>query len=263
MDVIARLERGRNNVRNAVTHLCHRHQNPEIQEDGMTGFISILRIPETGQTLFDFSSNLIQGTVIDRPNRFLVNVEVDGKQIPCHLHDPGRLKELIFPGNKVLIRKTNGIKTAYSVTASYDHGDWILTDTRIHSDIASKFLPLEVKREVKVGNHRIDFQWNSTLIEVKGCTLLREGIATFPDAPTKRGREHVNLLRRNTVTGGSSALMILVFRETADCFMPNSETDPDFSQEFYNALKDGVEVFIPRLSFRNGKIIYHGTIDIC
>lgn len=229
----------------------------------MSGSSSIFRIPEIGQTLFDFSAELVKGSVIDRPNRFLVNVDVQGESIPCHLHDPGRLKELIFPGNKVLIRKTEGIKTSHSVTASKHVNEWILTDTRVHSDIASRFLPSDVKREVKLGNHRIDFQWDRTLIEVKGCTMIRGNIATFPDAPTKRGREHLTLLRNNLASGRNSALMILTFRKNAKCFKPNEETDPEFSEEFYKALKDGVEVFIPLLSFQNGKIAFHGTIDVC
>lgn len=229
----------------------------------MAGLEEIIRLPEIGDTLYSFQAGLVQGTVIDRPNRFLVNVDVDGRKIPCHLHDPGRLRELIFPGNRVLIRRTDGIKTAHSITASLDIDEWILTDTRVHSEVASRFLPGEIKREVPIGNHRIDFQWNRTLIEVKGCTMMRGEAATFPDAPTRRGREHIELLRNHLSLGEESALIILVFRKSARCFIPNGETDPDFSREFYGAIEDGVEVFIPILSFEEGKILFQGSIGVC
>ncbi len=229
----------------------------------MAGLLDIIRIPDSGATLFSFATDLIPGTVRDRPNRFLVNVDMEGKNIPCHLHDPGRLRELIFPGNKVLVRETKGIKTSHSVTASRDNDEWVLTDTRIHSEIASRFLPPNTRKEVAIGNHRIDFQWEDTLIEVKGCTMLVGETATFPDAPTKRGREHIEILRQHVSSGGRSALFILAFRKSAKCFIPNSNTDPEFSKEFYKALNDGVEVFIPRLSFENGNILFQGAIDVC
>ena len=229
----------------------------------MAGILDIIRIPDPGTILFSFTADLSQGTVIDRPNRFLVNVGLEGRTIPCHLHDPGRLRELIFPGNKVLIRKTNGIKTSYSVTASLDNDEWVLTDTRIHSEVASRFLPPNTRKEVAIGNHRMDFQWEGTLIEVKGCTMLVGKTATFPDAPTKRGREHIGILRQHVSGGGHSALFILTFRKSASCFIPNSITDPEFSKEFYKALNEGVEVFIPRLSFENGNILFQGIIEVC
>lgn len=229
----------------------------------MAGLEEIIQVPRIGETLYSFPEALVTGTVIDRPNRFLVNVDFNGNSVPCHLHDPGRLRELIFPGNKVLIRNTKGIRTSHSVTAALDGNDWILTDTRVHSQIASRFLPAGIRKEVAVGNHRIDFQWQDTFIEVKGCTMLRNNAATFPDAPTKRGREHLELLRRHIANGGKSGLIVLAFRKSAQCFVPNSETDPDFSREFYGALSDGVEVFIPRLFFEDGNIKFGGHIGVC
>lgn len=229
----------------------------------MEGFREFLRLPEPGSVLFRFSGGLVEGKVIDRPNRFLVNVDINGERVPSHLHDPGRLKELIFPGNSVLVRETRGVKTSHSVTAALDNGEWILTDTRVHSEIASKFLPEDAVREVKVGNHRMDFRRGNTLIEVKGCTLLKGDIATFPDAPTRRGREHLELLRQHKMEGGDSVLMILAFRKNARCFLPNEETDPEFALEFRSAIRHGVGIFIPLLSFEAGSIVFHGETAVC
>lgn len=221
----------------------------------------IISVPPKGTILHSFNEIIFDGEVIDRPNRFLVNVKTAQGVLKCHLHDPGRLKELIFPGNKVLCRPTNGIKTNHSVTAARDKDQWILTDTRVHSDIASFFLPSDVQREVTIGKHRMDFRYGNTLIEVKGCTMLKDGIATFPDAPTKRGTEHLQVLMENLKAGKDSLLIILVFRKNAVAFMPNEETDPDFSREFKLALKKGVRYFIPILSFENGSVVYWGNID--
>lgn len=223
----------------------------------------VVRIPEPGTILYSFDTMMSEGKVIDRPNRFIVNVRTEDGDIISHIHDPGRLKELIYPGNRVILRPTAGIRTAYSVTAAAYGDEMVLTDTRIHSAIAGGFLPANRRSEVKVGRHRIDFMVDDCLIEVKGCTLLDGNVAKFPDAPTVRGKEHMSLLADHVRNGGRAIAMILVLRENAECFVPNTETDPEFSREFSSALGSGVEVFIPRLSFDGIHVTYHGQLGLC
>lgn len=223
----------------------------------------VVRLPETGSAMYSFNESMLEATVVDRPNRFIVNIDTGKERIRCHLHDPGRLEELIYPGNRVLYRPTNGQKTSHSITAAWHKGEWILTDTRVHSAIASGFLPPTAKREVPVGNHRIDFMSEDTLIEVKGCTLLDGKTATFPDAPTIRGRQHLQLLREHAENGGRSLLIVLVFRRSAECFIPNRNTDPDFYRTFFQAYSTGLDIFIPKFSFEEGSIVYQGAIELC
>ncbi len=49
----------------------------------------------------------VKGIFIDRPNRFLAHIKLEQSQeiVEVHVHDPGRLKELLYPGNHVLISK--------------------------------------------------------------------------------------------------------------------------------------------------------------
>ena len=47
---------------------------------------------------------LIPGVFIERPNRFITKVLINGEIVTSHLPDPGRLKELLFEGAKVLLR---------------------------------------------------------------------------------------------------------------------------------------------------------------
>jgi sugar fermentation stimulation protein A len=48
---------------------------------------------------------LISGTFIERPNRFITLVNINGKIVRSHLPDPGRLKELLIPGVELLLSK--------------------------------------------------------------------------------------------------------------------------------------------------------------
>ncbi|MTK63578.1 MAG: DNA/RNA nuclease SfsA, partial [Methanobacterium sp.] len=64
--------------------------------------------------------NIIKGVFVERPNRFLVHFKLNStdKSIEmAHLRDPGRLKELLTPNVKLLLRKATNPnrKTGYDV----------------------------------------------------------------------------------------------------------------------------------------------------
>nr|WP_240938783.1 DNA/RNA nuclease SfsA [Metallosphaera hakonensis] len=196
--------------------------------------------------------------VKERPNRFMV---ITQSGLSCHLHDPGRLKELIYPGNKILVRKLPGKKTTCSVVAGWD-GTWVIVDSRLHPILARKFLPGNVKSEVKVGGSRLDFQFDDTWVEVKGCSLVKNGVALFPDAPTKRGQRHLKELTEIAKQGHRALLMILVMR-AAKCFLPNEATDMKFSSAFWEAMKEGVKVEIKDFKLEGRDIIYISDLELC
>jgi len=111
-------------------------------------------------------------------------------------------------------------------------------------------------KEIAIDNHRIDFVLSyhagDVLMEVKGCTLFQNDLALFPDAPTKRGREHVDLLAEY----GDSILLFLVMNNSVRYFSPNVETDPKFHESFLHALAKGVHV-IPATFYFDGKTLHH------
>ena len=220
----------------------------------------ILKLPEAGATVFTIDSASSSGVVIERINRFVVSVNLKGGEVLCHLHDPGRLKELIFAGNEVLIRRSNGVKTSHSITAAKRDGMWILTDSRFHNRIASTFLPSDCVPEFNVGKKRIDFACGRYLIEVKGSTLCEDGVALFPDAPSVRASEHMRTLRDHVESGNKSMSLILVFSPDALSFSPNTGTDPEFARELYLAKKSGVEIRVLKFEFDGNSIHYSGEI---
>jgi len=204
---------------------------------------------------------LKEEVVKERPNRFTV-ITASGRR--CHLHDPGRLKELIYPGNRILIREAKGNrKTDCQVTAAWSGKEWVITDSSIHSEVARKFLPSDVKSEVRVGGSRLDFTYDDTFVEVKGCTLVKNGVALFPDAPTERGRRHIEELIKLTEEGHNAVILILVMRSDAICFSPNFETDEKFSETFLRALKMGVKVEVKTFHFDGKDLVYKGDIPVC
>ena len=221
-------------------------------------------------------SNLIEGNFVERPNRFTVvfktNEGLKGQMLEkAHLRDPGRLKELLLPDVALLLRPAlnpDGRKTKYDVVAVKKDDFWVLINSGFHSDIAQnliesgrigEFSDCSVeRREYTYGKSRIDFLLSDDndkrmLVEVKGCTLVEDGLARFPDAPTTRGKKHVEELTRAVGEGLKSAVLFLVLSEDACRFTPNRVTDPEFSQALEFAHERGV-VVVP-YSFKN---IYTG-----
>jgi len=219
-----------------------------------------------------------KGFFIERKNRFLGIVELDGKIIKAHIHDPGRLREILYPGNSVLLKgvRNRGRKTAWDIVAGFSNDEYVFIHSGYHSIIAEAILndpfvsPFGsvniVKKEPRLDGGRLDFlvekNGRNIWIEVKGCTLERGGIALFPDAPTERGRRHLEALISLKEKGERAAVLILVFRSKSRSFMPNEEAGRRFSEVFWRAFDIGVEFYPILLCYNAGKILYRGRIWI-
>ncbi|GGM71851.1 sugar fermentation stimulation protein SfsA [Thermogymnomonas acidicola] len=220
-----------------------------------------MRILRPEGPCFTYSGPLFQGRFIERPNRFLTVVEVEGRKVTAHLHDPGRLQEFTIPGTPVLLRPHGG-KTGLWLIAFQQGGEWALTDSSVHRKIAESLLGREARPEVKVGDSRFDFLVDGTVVEVKGCSLIQGDIALFPDAPTERGVRHLRGLRRISEQGGRAAVLFLVLRSGARFFMANRERDPAFSEALRQAYDGGVEVRALGFRFDGRSVIYREEIQV-
>lgn len=225
----------------------------------------------------------VDARLVARPNRFIAiaEIEKDGskEEVMVHVHDPGRLTDILYPGNRILLRKANDPKrkTGWDLIAGRLADEWILINSAFHGQISRwaiehagicLFKDIDsILPEQRYGNSRIDhlIVKNGMKIwtEVKGCTLADKGIASFPDAPTTRGKRHVEELMHALTENHEAALLILIFRPEAICFTANEGIDPEFARTFYSAIKAGVNVFPLRFSFDGKVVYYHGQLPIC
>ncbi|MFO8109875.1 MAG: DNA/RNA nuclease SfsA [Thermoplasmata archaeon] len=220
-----------------------------------------------------------EGAFVERKNRFLGIVDIHDKNSKVHVRDPGRLEELLYPGNRVLLAKAAdpNRKTAWDLIAARYEDEWVLVNSGFHPQIArwvlenEKIDPFGItdgwQGEKTLGNSRIDFFTETEVcelwVEVKGCTLAMGGKALFPDAPTTRGTRHVRELIKIVEKGHRAGLLILVFRSGAKCFSPYQERDPDFAASFREAVDAGVEVRPICFSYENGGLYYKGRLNVC
>jgi len=107
------------------------------------------------------------------------------------------------------------------------------------------------RREHRIDRRQLDFQLVNEAdgriryVEVKSCTLVRDGVALFPDAPTERGRRHVEELMRMRRLGFESSIVFIVQRR-AEIFRVNASLDPRFADTLGRAEGEGVGIYAYR-----------------
>ncbi len=218
----------------------------------------------------------VSGTFLERLNRFVGIAEINGERVRVHIHDPGRLRELLRPGVRIYAYNKVGGKTRYYLVA-VDLGDeLVLVNSAIHNDIVawlvSNGIVLRgyqvVRREPVFGSGRFDLLLRSpsgkeAFMEVKGVTLVDNGVAKFPDAPTTRGARHMLELARAVELGYEAYVLFLVLRPGAMVFRPNKELDPKFAEAFRFAVNHGVRAMAYKVVLtRDWVLIPGGFVDI-
>lgn len=238
--------------------------------------------------MYRFKNPTVKGRLIRRLNRFVAAVEVDGEVVYAHVANSGRMKELLFPGNSVVLERQQGAerKTPYDLILAEHHGNPVSIDSRLPNYLVAEAIErcelpgLEdwavERREVVYGESRLDLKLAKRPVpacspaearpnaeaappavaggergpglsaegfaEVKSCTLVRDGIALFPDAPTERGTRHLRELIRASREGFGAYVIFLIQRDDARAFRPNDLTDPDFGRTLREAAQAGVQV---------------------
>jgi sugar fermentation stimulation protein A len=81
-------------------------------------------------------------------------------------------------------------------------------------------------------------------VEVKNCTLVTDGVATFPDAVTVRGQKHLMELQDLGAAGCRCAMFFLIQRMDARSFAPADHIDPEYGKKLRQAWQNGVEIIV-------------------
>lgn len=198
-----------------------------------------------------------KGSFIERPNRFIAKVLIEGKTETVHVKNTGRCKELLLPNSKVILEESDNPsrKTKYDLVSVWkDNLGWVNIDSQAPNKIVREWLETQsydyIKPEYKYGDSRIDFYMEKGsqkyLMEVKGCTLELDGVGYFPDAPTERGVKHLRELAKAVGNGFYCSVVFVIQMEGIWEVHPNISTHPEFGVALEEAKSAGVEVvFLP------------------
>lgn len=215
---------------------------------------------------------LIKAEFVARPNRFIGEFRFLGHSEihRAHIADPGRLKELLFPGATVYVvdyrdHPTRKLPFAMPVVETKE-GRLVSIYSRLPNAVFQHFFNTHPECFENLSEHRyvrtevpwvhpddaqaksrFDFLLTSpqgvdTYVEVKGASLVEEGVCYFPDALTSRGARQLKHLAHIAQQGLQAWVVFIVQRDDADLFRPNWERDPVFAQALCHAIDAGVQV---------------------
>ncbi len=199
--------------------------------------------------------NIKKAVFLNRPNRFIAEVLIEGKKERVHVKNTGRCRELLIPGAEVYLQESQNParKTRFDLITVNKGGRLVNMDSQAPNKAVSEWLsegtlfkPDFVKPEFTYGSSRFDFYFEKGekkgFIEVKGVTLENEGVVSFPDAPTERGTKHLRELVKAAKEGYLAYVFFVIQMKDVKYFTPNFENDRAFSEGLNEAAEAGVKI---------------------
>ncbi len=207
---------------------------------------------------------------IERLSRFSALVRLQGKKEVVYLPNSGRVWQLLVRGQKVFLVQRSGQQRKlqwdlylFLLGQTLVWADARAANTLIAEALQGNLLPrfsgfTSVRREVAYRDNRLDFLLSSNseklLLEAKSVTLVEQGVALFPDAPTKRGARQLRALMQARDEGFQCAVVFVVQRGDAQSLAPNDVIDPEFGRALREARGKGVEVYAYRCQVNTQEI---------
>ncbi len=220
--------------------------------------------------------NIRHGVFISRPNRFIANVEIDGKTQVCHVKNTGRCKELLTDRANVILQEFDSPtrKTKFDLISVYKGDRLINMDSQSPNKIFAEWAPISgifgnitlLRAETKFGSSRFDFYMESgdrkAFVEIKGVTLEDGGVVRFPDAPTERGVKHVRELMQCMNEGYDAYIVFIVQMKDVLYLEPNWDTHREFGEVLREAAEHGVKVLAMDCEVSEDTVIARDMVEV-
>ena len=102
------------------------------------------------KTVLKLAKIIEKAIFLERPNRFVAIVEINGEKKAIHVPNPGRMKELLIPGKEVILRKANNTnrKTEYDLLGIIENGVHISLDSNAPNKIFKEAILLKPRRKI-------------------------------------------------------------------------------------------------------------------
>ncbi len=219
-------------------------------------------------------NNILKGTFIFRPNRFIAMVDIDGAVHTCHVKNTGRCRELLVKGATVILQESDNPlrKTKYDLISVYKDERLVNMDSQAPNKIFAEHIPklfsnvTFVRPETAYGDSRFDFyieaEGKKIFAEVKGVTLEVDNKAMFPDAPTERGVKHINELCKAVEEGYEAYIVFIIQMSGIKSFSPNDATHPLFGDALRQAQKMGVNIIALDCDVTEEEVIAQNIVSV-
>ncbi len=212
-----------------------------------------------------FSQTLLEGRLVKRYKRFLLDVELaNGEVMTAHTANTGAMTGCSTPGSRVWLSRSDNLKRKYPYSweivevspgvlcgINTQRSNNLVAEAIASGAIAELAGYKVIRREVRYGQERsrIDLllepddshDMPGCYVEVKNVTLERQGLALFPDAVTIRGTKHLRELMTVVASGGRAVIFYCVQRNDCYEFRPADDIDVQYGKVLRAALSVGVE----------------------
>lgn len=200
--------------------------------------------------------NVERAVFLERPNRFVSWVELEGRREKCHVKNTGRCRELLVPGAPVYLQRAENPdrKTKYDLIVVEKGKNLVNMDSQVPNHVVREWLEkgglfekiTRLRPETRYANSRFDIYLEADgkkiFMEVKGVTLEEDGIARFPDAPTERGVKHIHELMECRKDGYEAYIFFVIQMKGVRLLEPNDRTHPAFGAALRQAATEGVHI---------------------
>lgn len=215
----------------------------------------------TNKISLKFNPPLVKAVLKRRYQRFLADCALaDGTEVTAHCPNTGAMSTCMTPGCNIYLSQSDNPKRKYKYTWELSQMPDSLVGINTLNANRLVRLALEqgavteistkghVKPEAKTGASRLDFRVDgargTAFVEVKNCTLVRDGVAAFPDAVTLRGQKHLEELMRLNAAGHEAVIFYLVQRTDGKVFRPAWDIDCRYGELLVEAHAAGVKIVV-------------------
>lgn len=201
--------------------------------------------------------NAIECGIISRLNRFVVEIEVDGKRYRASINNTGRLQEFIVSARRgFCLRRSRPARTDYRLFAIEERRLGAVIDTQLQTGAFERALEMGlvpwldgyrlVRRNARLDGSLIDYllerRGEEVYLEVKSAVLRDGDHAMYPDCPSARGRKHIRELTRYVDGGGRAIILFIAALPEVSAFKPNRQGDAELWELLLKARRAGVEI---------------------
>lgn len=209
--------------------------------------------------LHRYDEPLVTGRLVERQNRFVLTVEIDGEHRDVFLDETGRLTTVLVDDATIHCLPADDADRATDFTAvAVEAGDVTVSVRAAMANdlfvaaVEAGHLPAFAdatvqRREPPLPDHgRTDVllaepDGTERYVEVKAVTHVEDGVGKFPDAPSERAVRHLRGLRSLVESGTPASAVFVCQRPDAEVVRPFPEIDPDFAEALAAAVDAGVD----------------------
>ena len=194
--------------------------------------------------------------ILERLNRFVVKILLNGAVLRAYICNTGRLLDYIVEGKRGFCIRHERRKSDRRLFAVEDGDSAAVIDAHLQMRALERLMASKMmswirscrilRRNVRLKNSVIDYlpdcNGEDVYLEVNSAILRSGGYAMYPDCPSQRGRRHIREITEHVRSGGRGIILFIAAMPNVEAFKPNISADPEMARLLKEAVLAGVTI---------------------